>query len=296
MPAFAALVARHRSWVLVAAALLGLVAAGGLAPASPPTLRDEVPAFDVAGLVPQVIPAALAAAPGEIRIAADTPAPPTAPDVPAAPAAADVPAAPDAPAAPATKRHKKGAAVGITIDDDTGRVRVAGAEGSREFDSFEAFVEQAPWIAGLVFFVVFCVFLTPILIIALVIWYKMRKSRMLNETMIRLAEKGVVPPTEAFGAVAGGSAALQANPSTAPLYEQAREMRRKTVWSDLRKGVIFGAVGLGFTFYSMLDDGSPNFVGLVLLFVGLAYVVLWYFEERQAAPSAPPPPPAPPVA
>lgn len=274
MPAFAALVVRHRSWVLVAAALLGLVAAGGLAPASPPTLRDEVPAFDVAGLVPQVIPAALAAAPGEIRIAA----------------------APDAPAAPATKRHKKGAAVGITIDDDTGRVRVAGAEGSREFDSFEAFVEQAPWIAGLVFFVVFCVFLTPILIIALVIWYKMRKSRMLNETMIRLAEKGVVPPTEAFGAVAGGSAALQANPSTAPLYEQAREMRRKTVWSDLRKGVIFGAVGLGFTFYSMLDDGSPNFVGLVLLFVGLAYVVLWYFEERQAAPSAPPPPPAPPVA
>ena len=81
------------------------------------------------------------------------------------------------------------------------------------------------------------------------------------------------------------------------MIEKSREeMRRKTVWSDLRKGVIFGAVGLGFTFYSMLDDGSPNFVGLVLLFVGLAYVVLWYFEERQAAPSAPPPPPAPPVA
>ena len=35
MPAFAALVARHRSWVLAAAALLGLVAAGGLAPSPP---------------------------------------------------------------------------------------------------------------------------------------------------------------------------------------------------------------------------------------------------------------------
>jgi hypothetical protein len=65
------------------------------------------------------------------------------------------------------------------------------------------------------------------------------------------------------------------------------------VWSDLRKGVIAGAVGLGFTFYSMLDDGSPNFVGLILLFVGLAYIVLWYFEDRQVAAQVPPPPPPP---
>ena len=140
----------------------------------------------------------------------------------------------------------------------------------------------------------FLVFLTPILIIALVIWYKMRKQRMLNETMIRLAEKGVVPPSEAYTAVAGGGAnAMQAAPSTAPLYAQAREVRRRAVWSDLRKGVICGAIGLGFTFYSMLDDGTPNFVGLVLLFVGLAYIVLWYFEERQVEAQLPPPPPPP---
>ena len=82
---------------------------------------------------------------------------------------------------------------------------------------------------------------------------------------------------------------MQVGPSTAPLYEQAKELRRQdAVWSDLRKGVILGAVGLGFTFYSMLDDGTPNFVGLVLLFVGLAYVLLWYFEERQSAPPGAP--------
>jgi hypothetical protein len=84
---------------------------------------------------------------------------------------------------------------------------------------------------------------------------------------------------------------MQAAPSTAPLYAQAKEARRRAVWSDLRKGVIVGAVGLGFTFYSMLDDGSPNFVGLILLFVGLAYIVLWYFEDRQVEASVPPPPP-----
>ena len=157
MPAFAALVARHRSWVLVAAALLGLVAAGGLAPAPAPAPRDEA-VFNVADLVPTVIPAALAAPAVTIRIAANATGQPKAPDMPASPAKPDTPAAADpidVPAAPAAKGHKKGATVGITIDDESGRVRVAGADGSREFDSFEAFVQQAPWIAGLVFVVVF---------------------------------------------------------------------------------------------------------------------------------------------
>ena len=294
MPAFATLVARHRSWVLVAAALLGLVAAGGLAPTPAPSPRIDAPATVVGALVPAMIPTALAAPAVAITIAADEP--PKAADAPGAPAAAAPSDEPAPPVAPKAGRKKSGASVGVTVDEETGRVRVTGANGSREYDSFEAFVDQAPWIAGVVFFVTFLVFLTPILIIALVIWYKMRKTRMLNETMIRLAEKGVVPPAEAFGAVAGGSAGMQASPATAPLYQQAKEMRRKAVWSDLRKGIILGAVGLGFTFYSMLDDGSPNFVGLVLLFVGLAYVVLWYFEDRQGPAASVPPPPPPPAA
>lgn len=263
MPAFASRPARHRFWVLAAAVLLGVVASGGLRPA------------------PAVITEALGA-PIEIRIAQNA----------AESKAADADAADEPAEKP--KSRKKGASVGVTVDDDTGRVRIIGAGGAREFDSFEQFIDQAPWIAGLVFAVTFLVFLTPILIIALVIWYKMRKTRMMNETMIRLAEKGVVPPAEAFSAVTGGSAnVMQSAPSAAPLYAQAKEMRRKAVWSDLRKGFIIGAVGLGFTFYSMLDDGSPNFVGLILLFVGLAYIVLWYFEDRQVEAQVPPPPPPP---
>ena len=262
MPAFAPRLARHRLLVLAAAIVLGAVAAGGLRPA------------------PAVFPEAFGA-PVEIRIA-QAPADPKAPAEPVAPAE---PAEPKAKA-----KAKAGKSLDIDVDDQTGRVRISGTD--REFDSFEAFVEQAPWIAGLVFAVTFLVFLTPLLIIALVIWYKMRKQRMLNETMIRLAEKGVVPPAEAYGAVVGGQPV--AGPATAPLYAQAKEVRRKAVWSDLRKGIILGAVGLGFTFYSMLDDGSPNFPGLVLLFLGLAYVVLWYFEDKQVAASAPPPvPPLP---
>jgi hypothetical protein len=298
MPAFASFLAHHRSWVLVAATLLGVVAAGGLDPSSP-KVREPAPAFLVADLVPSVFPEAQAAPTVEIRIAANEPGAPKAAEAP-------VPAAPDAtrpedeePATPAPKKKKRKstATVGIDIDEDTGKIHV---DGGREFESFEAFVQQAPWIAGLVFAVTFLVFLTPILIIALVIWYKMRKNRMLNETMIKLAEKGVVPTSEAFDAVAGGrTSALQDGPSTAPLYEQAKVVRQRAAWSDLRKGVILGTVGLGFTFYSMLDDGSPNFIGLVLLFLGLGYIVLWYFEDRQTSmlrdlprPPAPPSPPS----
>jgi hypothetical protein len=47
-----------------------------------------------------------------------------------------------------------------------------------------------------------------------------------------------------------------------------------------------GGIGLGLTFYSMFDDGTPNGLGLVLLFVGIGYMVLWWFEERQIAPPA----------
>jgi hypothetical protein len=91
-----------------------------------------------------------------------------------------------------------------------------------------------------------------------------------------------VPPGGAVAAMAPGAAnALEKMPSTAPLYEQARQVRKRAAWSDLRKGIVMLGIGLGLSFWSMLDDGEPNGFGLVLLFVGIGFVVLWYFEERQ---------------
>jgi hypothetical protein len=230
----------------------------------------------------------------EARAADPAPAPP-------APAAADAPAS--AGPAPAT-RSDAGAAAGgarvdaeITIDERGARVTKPGRDrarvhvGDHEFDSFESFVEQAPWIAGLVFMTTALVFLVPLVVIVLVIWYKMRRARMMNETMLKLAERGVVPPGEAMQALADGRpAALESGPSTAPLYQQAAALRKRAAWSDLRKGVIMGAVGLALSAWSMLDHGEPNGLGLVLLFVGIGYVVLWYFEERQAQDRRGPPP------
>ena len=52
------------------------------------------------------------------------------------------------------------------------------------------------------------------------------------------------------------------------------------VWSDLRKGVILSTLGLAFSFYWLVSAGEPSWLGLVLLFVGVGYVVLWWLEGR----------------
>lgn len=250
----------------------------------------------------------------------------------AAPAAPAAPTPPKAPEAAPSKSTSRSATINIKADDrsvtidatapDKGDADAAAADASdtsepiqgvgkgkhkrvqvgvfgdnREYDSFNDFAHNEPGLAFMIVAIVAVVFLSPVLAIALILWYRMRKARMLNETMLKLAEKGVVPPAEALGALAGNSTApLAAAPSAAPIYEQAKQLRRHAVWSDLRKGVIAGGIGLGLTFYSMLDDGSPNGLGLVLLFVGIGYIVLWWFEERQfaakgGAPGAPPAPP-----
>jgi len=213
--------------------------------------------------------------------------------------AATAPPAPEAPSTPKAESRTKPEAdlsagdarvdAEITINERGMRITKPGrgaphvTVGGHEYDSFEAFVEQAPWIAGLVFMTTALVFLVPLVVIILVIWYKMRRARMMNETMLKLAERGVVAPGEAMQAIANGrpEPALQSGPATASLYEQARSLRKRAAWSDLRKGVIIGAIGFAMTAYSMLDDGSPNGLGLVLLFVGIGFVVLWYLEDRQ---------------
>jgi hypothetical protein len=210
--------------------------------------------------------------------------------------AADAADAADADAEPDTG-SSSGPIIGIGKDKHGKRVRVGVFGDDKEYDSFSDFAHTEPGLAFMVVSIVALVFLSPVLAIALILWYRMRKARMLNETMLRLAEKGVVPPAEALNALTNSNAPLAAAPSAAPIYEQAKQLRRRAAWSDLRKGVILGGIGLGLTLYSMLDDGSPNGIGLVLFFVGIGYLVLWWYEDRQFAPrggGAGMPPTAPP--
>lgn len=177
---------------------------------------------------------------------------------------------------------------GATVREGDGRSRIV--VGDSDLEGLDNLVINA---APVALVAVLSVFLTPLIVIGLVIWYKMRRARMLNETMLKLAERGVVPPAEAMQALASGAsgpAAVAAAPSTAPLYEQARSIRRRTAWSDLRKGVLMTGVGLGLSAWSLFEDGTSNGFGLILLFVGIGYCVLWYFEERKVDPRSPLPP------
>ena len=56
--------------------------------------------------------------------------------------------------------------------------------------------------------------------------------------------------------------------------------------------MILTTIGLSFVFYSMADSGSANWVGLLLMFLGVGYIVLWWLEDRHLqqrdVPPAPP--------
>jgi hypothetical protein len=175
--------------------------------------------------------------------------------------------------------------------DDTKRRRARTHiqfDGDPDFEAFTNAMETAPWIVGLVFLVVGSIFLTPVVLLVGIIWYKLRKTRLQNEALLKLAEKGVMPPAQAVDAVVSGIPAREAAVSQGldaaaarPLAGTVTALRKRAAWSDLRKGVLMATFGLAFVFYSMIDSGSANWLGLALLFVGAGYVSLWYLEDRQ---------------
>ena len=152
-----------------------------------------------------------------------------------------------------------------------------------DFDSFKQAMDVAPWIVGVVFLVLGSIFLTPIILLIGIIWYKLRKTRLQNDAVLKLAERGVMPSAQAVDAVMAGTPPAQAAPAAVAAtttVPQAVATRRRAVWSDLRKGVLLVAVGLALVLYSITEAGEANWLGLVLLFVGAGYVALWWLEDR----------------
>ncbi|MEO5701888.1 MAG: hypothetical protein ABIS17_02735 [Casimicrobiaceae bacterium] len=178
----------------------------------------------------------------------------------------------------------------VVIEKDGKRVQVTRSKkGGKDRSDLDTFPYRGPP-TGMIVAIVAIVFLSPALIVGLFISYRLRKARMLNETMLKLAELGAVAPAEAIQALSSGqpppglaaAAAAAAGTAALPLADHVRQIQHRATTADLRKAVILGAVGLGFILYSLFDDGSPNFVGLVLAFLGAGYGVLWWFETRHA--------------
>ena len=94
----------------------------------------------------------------------------------------------------------------------------------------------------------------PILIVAMVLWYKSHKTQQLHDTAVRLAEKGQPVPPEFF-------------------------LGREQPYSDLRRGVVLVAVGIALCI-ALNQLGVAWTIGLIPLFMGLGYMLVWKLESR----------------
>lgn len=102
----------------------------------------------------------------------------------------------------------------------------------------------------------------PIGLVALILWYKTRKTRMIHETAMRLAEKGQPVPPGLF-------------------------LNTEAPHSDLRRGVVLIALGLGLSLF-MYQMAGPWSLGLIPLFIGFGYLAVWKLESGRAKGDKPP--------
>lgn len=94
----------------------------------------------------------------------------------------------------------------------------------------------------------------PLLLVALILFYKHRKLRMTHETIARLAEKGLPVPPE--------------------LLEPPRRSQ-----AGLRGGLVLLALGVGLAIF--LDEvHAPWSIGLIPGLMGVALLVAWKIESR----------------
>ncbi len=101
----------------------------------------------------------------------------------------------------------------------------------------------------------------PIMLVGIFLWYKLRKTRMIHETAKQMAERGQPVPPELF-------------------------MGPDKPFSDLRRGVVLVALGLGLALF-MYQLDKPWSLGLIPLFMGAGYLVVWKLDTGKAKDQGP---------
>jgi hypothetical protein len=106
---------------------------------------------------------------------------------------------------------------------------------------------------------VLLIFGTPIIIVLAAFRNRTNKQRLINELALKLAEKGHPIPPELF----------------------MEHVRQK---SDLRRGVIWAAVGLGVVMFGAFNDESGLMgIGCIPLMIGVGFAVSAWLENKQKA-------------
>jgi hypothetical protein len=122
--------------------------------------------------------------------------------------------------------------------------------------------EDVPWIAIPIVTIVFlAIFGTPILIVAVILYFSFSKTRALHRTVRLMVEKGQPVPEALL------------NP---PPAQRQR--------SDMRRGVVLVMVGLGLMiFLAAVNDweGGAWSIGLIPFLIGAGYLLVWKLEGRK---------------
>ncbi|MCY7388751.1 MAG: DUF6249 domain-containing protein [Burkholderiales bacterium] len=101
----------------------------------------------------------------------------------------------------------------------------------------------------------------PVLLVGLILWYKARRIALLHATALKLAEKGQPVPPSLFADQAGPKA-------------------------NLRQGVVLLMLGLGICVALYLSGIKFWAAGIIPLFTGLGYLIVWKLEDGDSADSA----------
>ena len=119
----------------------------------------------------------------------------------------------------------------------------------------------------------------PIVIVVAVCYFKHRKTQMVHETVRAMVEKGVPVPPEMF-AKAGGEWQQNWPPGGNPFPGAFGPPPPR---NDLRTGLLMTGLGAGLVIFL----GSP---GWIALFLGVAFILVSFFDKKKPAPDQPPKP------
>jgi hypothetical protein len=123
--------------------------------------------------------------------------------------------------------------------------------------------DDMPWIAVPIVLIVFlAIFGTPVMIVALIMYFSFSKSRALHRTVRMMVEKGQPVPEALL------------NPP--PVIRQR---------SDLRRGVVLLMVGVGLmVFFGAVNDweGGAWSLGIIPFLIGGGYLLVWKLDVRGA--------------
>jgi len=119
----------------------------------------------------------------------------------------------------------------------------------------------------------------PIVIVTSICYFNHRKTKMLHETIRTMVEKGVPIPPELLSKWGGGWSPT-CPPGGSPFQNVFGPPAPR---NDLRTGVLMTGLGIGLTNFI----GDP---GAIVLFLGIAFILVGIFQKKKPLPEQPPKP------